>query len=329
MKKHVIIASHPKDQSAAFLARRLVENKQNVRIVNFGDFPTKASASVFLGDFTEIGITTSDGFLLNQESVKSIWWRRPQGPTKCARTSLLQKYIQNESEIVLASTLSLLTGVKWVSDPEATRVANRKPLQLSLAQKIGFNIPITCISNNPEDVTRFIVRYRKMPLIMKPAGSSFVRLSHDIKDRGRKNKVVYTRIVDTELLLKNIAQVSNCPFILQQAIVKDSDIRITVVGNQVFASEILIESNSCLDNVDWRHHGAKRRYVSHQLPKNLQDLCVELVAMLGLKFGCIDMGFSKKDGYVFFEINPQGQWMPSELILGYPISQALSDLLSF
>jgi len=46
-----------------------------------------------------------------------------------------------------------------------------------------------------------------------------------------------------------------------------------------------------------------------------------------LAFGCIDLAYSERDGYTFFEINPQGQWLISETVLGYQITQALTKLL--
>ncbi len=326
--KTVIIASHQKDQSALFLMKRLIEIRQSARLINFGEFPTAMFGTMLFEKTASTSITMSDGFSFDENSIKSIWWRRPQGPVKNTRTPLLQKYIQNESEIALSCLLVFLENVLWVSEPEATRIANRKPLQLALAKQIGFNVPETCISNDPEKVKAFVARHSGIPLIMKAVGSSYVRLTHDPDDKSRKNKAIYTKIVNIDFLLEHIGQVSNCPFILQEAVIKDSDIRITIVGDRVFASEIVIEKNANGPNLDWRHHDVKRKYLMHKLPKDLKHRCIQLVDSLGLKFGCIDMGFSKKDGYSFFEINPQGQWMPSEQLVGHPISLALANLLS-
>jgi len=326
--KTVIIASHEKDQSALLLMKKLAETGQAAHLINFGEFPTTMFGTMFFEKVTGTFLTLSDGFRFDGDSVKSIWWRRPQGPVKNTRISMLRKYIQNESEIALSCLLSFLKNVLWVSEPEATRIANRKPLQLALARQIGFRVPETCISNDPEKVKAFVARHSNIPLIMKAVGSSYVRLTHDPDDKSRKNRVIYTKIIDIKLLLAHIKQVSNCPFILQEAVIKDSDIRVTVVGDRVFASEIFIEHNAEGDNLDWRHHDVKRKYVMHTLPKDLESWCVQLVMSLGLRFGCIDLGFSKKDGYTFFEINPQGQWIPSEQLVGHPISLALAKLLS-
>ncbi len=325
--KTVVVASHTRDQSALFLMKRLAEIGQKSVMINFGDFPKLMSATISFENVVHSTMSMQNSFCLDDESVKSVWWRRPQGPSRSTRVSLLQKYIQNESEIALASSLAFLKDVLWVSEPEATRIANRKPLQLAHAMRIGFSVPATCISNDPKQVSEFIDRHENTPLIMKPVGSSYVRLTHDPDDRAKRNRAIYTKIVDINLLRKHISKVSNCPFILQEAVIKDSDIRVTVVDDKVFAAEITMQKTDG-DILDWRHQDVSRSYSKHQLPHNLELQCIELVCALGLKFGCIDLGYSKKNGYAFFEINPQGQWMPSEQVVGYPISLSLARLLA-
>ncbi len=325
--KTVIVASHNKDQSALLVMQRLAELGQKAYLIDFGEFPASMSGTMLFEKTARTSIGLPDVPILHRDSVKSIWWRRPQGAVKSTQLSMLQKYVRNESEIALSCILAFLEDVLWVSEPEATRIANRKPLQLSLASQIGFHVPETCISNDPDQVSAFIARHSGTPLIMKAVGSSYVRLTNDPRQL-RDNRAIYTKIVDPDLLLANIGQVKNCPFILQEAVIKDSDIRITVVGDRVFACEIIIEKNPDVQNLDWRHHDVKRKYIMHKLPKELEHKCISLVCGLKLRFGCIDMGLSKRNGYSFFEINPQGQWMPSEKIVGHPISLTLARLLS-
>ncbi|MFA5935188.1 MAG: hypothetical protein WC827_04885 [Candidatus Paceibacterota bacterium] len=140
--------------------------------------------------------------------------------------------------------------------------------------------------------------------------------------------VVFTKVVDPELILNNIDMLKNCPVIFQESVEKDSDVRITVVDDKVFCAEISLIGCSDLSNVDWRNHDGVRIYKKHQLPREIELQCIEFTKAMGLRFGCIDMAYSRKYGYTFFEINPQGQWLPSELDLGYPISIALLESLT-
>jgi glutathione synthase/RimK-type ligase-like ATP-grasp enzyme len=78
---------------------------------------------------------------------------------------------------------------------------------------------------------------------------------------------------------------------------------------------------------DWRRMNADRTYKKHELPPEVSKRCFEVTRRLKLAFGCIDLAFSEKEGYTFFEINPQGQWLVSEQVLGLPIGDALAEML--
>jgi glutathione synthase/RimK-type ligase-like ATP-grasp enzyme len=213
--------------------------------------------------------------------------------------------------------------------PSATRMANRKPVQLQTALTIGLRIPHSCIGNSWVAAKSFFDEMGSRPVIMKPVGSAFARLNHKAKDKSGRNKVIYTRIVDKELFISNKNSISNCPFVLQEAINKDFDVRVTVVGTKTFAVSIRTSAGAGDPNfLDWRRLNAKRYYAAHTLPKSLAHRCVQLTQELGLHFGCLDFGYSRERGYVFFEINPQGQWTPSEILAGHPISFTLAKFLA-
>lgn len=52
-----------------------------------------------------------------------------------------------------------------------------------------------------------------------------------------------------------------------------------------------------------------------------------LVQKLGLLYGAIDLALLEDDSYVFFEINPNGQWGWLEMQVGLPMRRALLNLL--
>jgi glutathione synthase/RimK-type ligase-like ATP-grasp enzyme len=197
-------------------------------------------------------------------------------------------------------------------------------LQLHIAKKIGMTVPKTFISNNPADVKRFLENNRDMKMIMKAVGSSFYRATED--EGG--NMAIYTRLINTDQVLENINSVSNCPVIFQEAICEKIDLRATVVDDHIFTVSITHEEDlgAGEDNLDWRNHKLERIYTPFELPECVEKQCVEIVKKLGLRFGAVDLCFSE-DKYYFFEINPQGQWVPTEIAAGLPVSKALAKLL--
>jgi glutathione synthase/RimK-type ligase-like ATP-grasp enzyme len=109
---------------------------------------------------------------------------------------------------------------------------------------------------------------------------------------------------------------------------KRFDVRVTIVGRQVFAAAI--DSQSDLSaSIDWRltdnpalpHHAVT-------LPESLTANLIRLMECLGLTFGAIDL-VERPDGeFVFLEVNPSGQWLWLDRMLDLGISEAVADWLT-
>ena len=108
---------------------------------------------------------------------------------------------------------------------------------------------------------------------------------------------------------------------------KSSDIRVTVVGDEVFAAEILSQNRES-SRVDWRATDDRNlEHRVHELPSTLIRRCRRLVSHLGISFGAIDFALKKDGTYVFFEINPNGEWLWIEDLLKMPISDRIAAWL--
>lgn len=261
------------------------------------------------------------------DNIRGIWWRRPLGAYRALPSTLQERYVESEAENYFRSIPNFLNNANWVSEPEATRAASRKPHQLMMAQKAGWRIPATFAGNSREGALQFLHQTKGRSLVVKAVGSGFVRLNSAASDTEGLNRVIYTKRVTASFIRKHIEQIASCPILLQEEIQKDLDVRVTVVGNKTFS--VSIESGGRSSNeVDWRHHSRERIYQAHELPNSVAAQCVQIVESLGLAFGCIDLAYSRREGYTFFEINPQGQWLPSERIVESGISEALIELLT-
>lgn len=98
---------------------------------------------------------------------------------------------------------------------------------------------------------------------------------------------------------------------VQEYIEKAFELRVTVVGNRIFACRI--DSQLQQDDtgkIDWRQgYGTYLR-------------------RMGLNFGCFDFIVTPSGEYVFLECNPNGQWLWVELETGLPISEAIARWLA-
>ena len=104
--------------------------------------------------------------------------------------------------------------------------------------------------------------------------------------------------------------------------------RITVIGDAVFAAEIL--SGATDYHVDFRMTMDVAEIRPHVLPDDVVDRLHRLMRSLRLVYGAIDMRLTPDGEYVFLEVNPAGQWQFVEERTAQPITDALaSQLLAF
>lgn len=103
----------------------------------------------------------------------------------------------------------------------------------------------------------------------------------------------------------------------------------TIVDESVYACRISSQAYS-ETKTDWRRAtslGLKLKHQIIELPADVSTRCVQLVSMLGLRFGAIDLIESDTD-YTFLEINPNGQWAWVEELTGASISSAIARALN-
>ena len=125
------------------------------------------------------------------------------------------------------------------------------------------------------------------------------------------DKVLYTNRV-TEEHFYDIDSLKMSPSIFQEEIYpKAYELRITIVGNQIFAVKI----NACGDEkimLDWRKkpklNDFEVKMEPIELPEEIRNKIFNFIEEIGLKYGCIDLVVKPNGEYIFFEINPNGQW---------------------
>ncbi len=329
MNEWIAIVSYSTDLHAEHVLKSLVSQGAKPVLLDLGEYPEGIQISVGLNSEAHTSVSFEvRGEILHGEDLKSVWWRRPLGAYQDECVDLQRRYIASEGEAITRSLSDLLPAAHWISDPDATRVAGRKPKQLALAANLGFRVPDSLVSNSAIAIEKFLDRNGDRPIILKAVNSAFIRLNPKARDDEGVNRVVYTKLVQPDFIRLHLSNIAVCPFIVQEAIFKTEDIRVTVVGDEVFAMGIRTKMKIGDELVvDWRKMDADRDYFRHELPDAVADLCRKITQELGLKFGCIDLAYSEDNGYTFFEINPQGQWLTSEVLLKFPITAALTALL--
>lgn len=258
----------------------------------------------------------------NLEHVKSVWYRKPEiKPEYIQVTPGYERYALSAVRTHANAVLSLFQDSFWVSDYFAILRASSKPFQQIVAQKVGFLVPDTLTTSSSKAAQSFLDNYETIVVKSQMAfpawqGSNVLDFPTTLARKGQKIKLEGLHLA---------------PAIFQQAIDVDFELRVTVVGKEVFAASIRDWNTKGMPkNVrDWRmnyvRNGAK--FEPHTLTKDMANKCRDLVKQLGLQFGAIDLIVDKKGKIWFLEINPNGQWAFIEDDADLPIGKAIAELL--
>jgi glutathione synthase/RimK-type ligase-like ATP-grasp enzyme len=316
----ILILTEPADVHADRVAQKLHDRSASFVRFNSADFPRHARLSVHFQE--------KDGnrYVLeaHDESVEltdlnAIWYRRPKlsiAHTRLTDTAT-RTATQQECETFLYDLWNSVGGM-WVPGPPFVLQRWRKVAHLGFAQKLGFELPPTLVTNSPDELIAFY-RQHNGNIVSKRVGSSF--LSSEASPFYRYTDVVTKRDVGYAQAIRY------APMIFQAYVPKEVELRITVVGSQVFAAEIHSQETNHT-RYDWRRFDHYHTpYLPHELPPSVAQRCAQLVHRMGLTFGAIDMILTPDGRYVFIEINANGQYLWIEYATGLPISDAVCDLL--
>lgn len=309
----VLLVTNSEDVTADSVVLEL--RKRNLPVFRFDtdDYPrrvelewTPESATLHVDD---IGNCTA-------ADVTAVWWRRPVAPSFDAEWPQAERdWAAGEAEVALDGFYRAIDA-KWVNDRWANARADYKPFQLQVARRLGFDVPATLVTNSRDRAAEFVDV--QAGAVCKPLLDGQVPLPSG--ERG----LVFTSTVTPDMLDGSFGPE---PYLLQERVEKACDVRVTVVGDQIFACEIdsqLVPEGQ----IDWRRADVSDLvHRAVELPDELEAACVSLTRALDLRFSAIDLARRRDGGYSFFEINPNGQWAWVQQLTGLGICEALVDEL--
>lgn len=316
----ILIVTNKEDYTADFLILALIERKIKFARLNTEDYPTKINVSLYYDKTDLRGLIELPKKQIAIHEITSIWYRRPKPSVSAPEVTdeAAKEFIVKESSEFLQG-LWRVFDCFWMSHPDRLRVAESKIYQLSLATKIGFNIPHTLITNSPHEAKQFYLSSSE-PYIYKP-------LRHSQIKRNEKTNIIFTSIVQ-EQAYSRFDNIKYAPTLLQINIKKDFELRVTVVGHLIFTLAIYSQEHPEAQ-IDWRRaEFSQLKYEVFNLPEAIKKQCLSLVQALGLSFGAIDLIVTPEGDYVFLEINPNGQWAwLQQLCPDLEIREAIIQLL--
>jgi len=317
----IIILTRAGDSHADAVAKRLQE--RGVATIRFdpADFPAQAAATVA---FTSTGparaLLRHAGTEVDLAAVDAIWFRRPAAPVAhpAIDDPLVRTYVEEESTTFVDDIWESLRCRIVPARRSVVRRAQLKATQLGIAADLGFELPPTLFTNDPDELLAFY-REHNGDVVTKTVGQATIRTADEVF--GRHTEVVSKRDIGYVRTLRY------CPIIAQAYVPKRVELRVTVVGRRVFAAEIHSQASNHSRHDSRRYEDGRTPYAVHRLPDSLEARCVALVDRLGQSYGALDLILTPDGRYVFLEINPNGQFLWIEHETGLPIVDAICDLL--
>ncbi|AUX36458.1 MULTISPECIES: MvdD family ATP-grasp ribosomal peptide maturase [Sorangium] len=264
--------------------------------------------------------TGAGGGELDLGDVTAVWYRRVafgRGLPASMDPQLRSASVQ-EAKQTVEGLLSALR-VPQVDPLPAVRFASNKQVQLDIAREVGLDTPRTLTTNDAEAARAFAATC--------PGGVVAKMLSSFAVYRGGEEHVVFTNALRDEDLA-DMRGLSLCPMTFQERIPKARELRVTVVGERVFAASIDPEAAPGAE-VDWRRQGLELidAWRKDALPPDVETGVLRLMDQLGLNYGALDILRTPDGRHVFLEVNPVGEFFWLERSPGLPISEALAEVL--
>lgn len=209
-----------------------------------------------------------------------------------------------EAETALWSWIDEAPG-RMVNRPSCMDSNSSKPYQAAMIAACGFRVPETLVTTDPEAALAFWDRHGNV-VYKSVSGVRSIVSCLGPEHRARLSDVAW------------------CPTQFQ-AYVPGTDVRVHVVGDEVFPCEIVSEA------VDYRYasrqgtHADLRRCT---LPIDVAEQCRKASVTLGLPLAGLDLRRTPEGEWYCFEVNPSPCFTYYENHTGLPIGAAVAAFLA-
>ncbi|MGF6696978.1 glutathione synthase/RimK-type ligase-like ATP-grasp enzyme [Paraburkholderia sp. MM5496-R1] len=307
----VLIISTLDDGHAQAVIKALHANGHEApHVLDLSHFPKQITVSLhFQSDQRRFSLSHRSSGHFDLGAIHAVWWRRPQAIDLSKADARHAQFVRSEWNTALQGLFHSMNAF-WVNDPARDAVAAHKPFQLTVAQECGLTVPVTLMTSDPNEAVRFWNAY---------PGRTIFKQFLALPDSWRETRIV------GEAEAEFVETVRLAPVIFQERVDGVADIRVTAVGDRCYAAATPLKDLQYPNDVRM-NHGVE--YVEHLLPPSVEERVLSLMARLGLVYGAVDLRLTARQEYVFFEVNPAGQYLYVNPETHEKVTSALANVLA-
>ena len=237
-ESQILILSTDGDLESDLVGLVLLSKDIDYLRINMEDIPNNIKVSILPTE--ESVIIAKGNQVVNLAKIKVVFLRHLSDIDYEGDSKFVNKFIREQWQSTFEIIKEATSTAIWISNFDTVkRLQQNKALQLALAKSVGmFDIPETLITNDPDQAKTFYYNH---------GGDVITKVLHrhhiQIKN---KTYMMHTRRLLHSDLSKLDESLAVAPCIFQKRIEKKSELRITVVRDQIFASKLNLKSNLAL-----------------------------------------------------------------------------------
>jgi len=195
-----------------------------------------------------------------------------------------------------------LTPALVLNRPSDMAVNGSKPYQASWIESLGFQIPDTLITTDPDSALEF---WRQHDRVIYKSVSGIRSIVSRLTPEHRQR----------------FGDIASCPTQFQQYI-PGTEYRVHVVGEEVFACKVISNAD------DYRYATERVDMQACRLPDDVAARCKTLAGSMNLLLAGLDLRCTPEGNWYCFEVNPSPAFTCFEQLTGQPIAEAVARLLA-
>lgn len=294
-----IILSNSRDETADYLESRLSNAGVPVLRLN-----TDCISEDAWGYHNGIPLLyLSNGQIKSPSNFKHVVFRRPH-PVRVASCgdAAQQNHMSEEWSECLEGFLGLIPLKNWFNHPSRNYIASHKLEQLYRAAHFGLSVPDSVVTSKPEIAHAFFLKYESDGIVAKTLSGGWFEREYPWED-----SMVHTVEIssDHEKIFQSLPL---CPVLFQKKIDKQIDIRVIVIDDSITAVGMRAFDGE-KQRLDIRRNLMNDvSYSKVIIPDQIREAILMIVKSYELRFAALDFALDISGNWIFFEINPNGQW---------------------